>query len=113
MNVVLDPTSTGIPTEAVLEVALEEGVDVVSFSFGSGAEFVARGHAHSGCAMQTVGSVAGATEAVEANADVVAAQVQEAGGHVESDVSPRPLVPRVADAIDDRPVVAAGGTVDR
>ncbi len=44
--------------------------------------------------------------------DIVVAQGREAGGHVQSDVATMPLVPRIADAVSDTPVIAAGGIAD-
>lgn len=112
VNIVLDPASKQRSTEDALEVALAEDVDVFSFSFGDPAPYVGRIHDADGVVMQTVGSAAQATEAVDAGVDIVVAQGWEAGGHVQSDVASLPLVPRVVDAVEEQPVVAAGGIAD-
>ena len=52
-----------------------------------------------------------AREAVEAQADVIVAQGTEAGGHGMSE-SLFTLLPQLADACPDTPVVAAGGVAD-
>lgn len=112
VNIVLDPDSKPTPPEESLEVALDEGVEVVSFSFGDADPYVERVHDAGGSVMQTVGSAAEAKAASDAAVDVVVAQGWEAGGHVQSEVATLPLVPRVVDVAGDRPVVAAGGIAD-
>jgi nitronate monooxygenase len=110
VNLALDDRTTHLPTDEHLEAALEAGAPVVSFSFGDPAPHVERVHEAGATVMATVGSV-------EAGVDVVVAQGSEAGGHLQSDVATMPLVPRVADAVDetsgrDVPLVAAGGIAD-
>ena len=112
VNIVVDPDAKEAPTECHVEVCLAEGVDVFSFSFGDAAPYVDRVHEAGGTVLQSVGSAAEASEAVDAGVDVVVAQGWEAGGHVRSDVATMPLVPRVADAVEDTPVIAAGGIAD-
>lgn len=112
VNIVLDPDSKDVPTEEPLTAALDEGVDVVSFSFGDAEPYVDRVHDAGGLVMQTVGNAEEAATAEEAGVDVVVAQGWEAGGHVQSDVATMPLVPSVADAVPDTPVIAAGGIAD-
>ena len=117
VNVVLDPAAKEIPTEDHLDACLEEGVDVVSLSFGDGTPYVDRVHDAGALLVVSVGSAAAARAAVEAGVDVVVVQGWEAGGHVDSEVATLPLVPRVVDAIEDAdagavPVVAAGGIAD-
>lgn len=111
-NVVVDDAAKTVPTHAHVDAALDAGVDVVSFSFGDPGEHVARVHDDGGTVLQTVGSASEAEAAVAGGADVVVAQGWEAGGHVQSDVATLPLVPRVADAVPETPVVAAGGIAD-
>lgn len=111
VNVVVDEEAKDVPTEDHIEVCLDEGVDVVSFSFGDADPYVDRVHDAGGVVLQSVGSAAAGSEAAAAGADVVVAQGWEAGGHVQSEVATMPLVPRVADAVDV-PVVAAGGIAD-
>lgn len=112
VNVVVDDAAKDVATEAHVDACLAAGVDVVSFSFGDAAPYVDRVHDAGSVVLQTVGSAAEAREAVDAGVDVVVAQGWEAGGHVQSDVATMPLVPRVADAVPETPVVAAGGIAD-
>ncbi|QSW99474.1 NAD(P)H-dependent flavin oxidoreductase [Haloterrigena alkaliphila] len=113
VNLALDDATTVVDTDAHLEAVLEAGAPIVSFSFGDAAPYVDRVHEASATAMQTVGSAAGAREAVDAGVDVVVTQGLEAGGHVQSEVATTALVPRVADAVGDEvPIVAAGGIAD-
>jgi nitronate monooxygenase len=62
--------------------------------------------------MQTIGSAAEARRVSDAGVDIIVAQGWEAGGHVWGTVATLPLVPRVADAVAPKPVVAAGGIAD-
>jgi len=48
----------------------------------------------------------------ERGADAVIAQSQEAGGHVKSSLGAMGRVPAVVDALDQTPVIAAGGIAD-
>lgn len=117
VNVVLDPAAKETPTEAHLDACLDEGVDIVSLSFGDPTSYVDRIHGAGALLTVSVGSAAAARAAVEAGADVVVAQGWEAGGHVDSEVAILPLIPRVVDAVasadaEDVPVVAAGGIAD-
>lgn len=112
VNVVIDPEAGPVAIEETLEVALDEGVEVYSFSFGEAEPYIDRIHDAGGCVMQTVGTASEAAEAVDAGVDVVVAQGWEAGGHVQSEIATLPLVPRVVDAAGDVPVVAAGGVAD-
>jgi nitronate monooxygenase len=112
VNIVLDPEASEMSTDAQVEACLDEGVEIVSFSFGEAAPYVEQVHAHGGTVLQSVGSAEAAQRAVDAGVDAVVAQGWEAGGHVQSDVATLPLVPTVVDAVPDTPVVAAGGIAD-
>jgi nitronate monooxygenase len=112
VNVVADSDAKDVPTETHVEVCLDEGIDVFSFSFGDAAPYIEQIHSHDGTVLQTVGSAAEAKAAVDAGVDVLVAQGWEAGGHVQSTVATLPLVPRVVDAVPDTPVIAAGGIAD-
>ncbi|WP_423745280.1 nitronate monooxygenase (plasmid) [Haladaptatus sp. SPP-AMP-3] len=112
INIVADESASEFSTDAHVETCLDEGVDIFSFSFGDAAPFVDRIHATGGTVLQSVGSAEQARNAVVNGVDIVVAQGWEAGGHVQSDVATMPLVPRVADAVPDTPVVAAGGIAD-
>jgi nitronate monooxygenase len=100
------------PQAERLEIALEEGVRIVSLFWGDPAPYVAPIHAGGGIAIAAVGSAEEARRAVAAGIDVVVAQGQEAGGHVWGQVSTLALVPRVVDAVHPVPVIAAGGIAD-
>ncbi|WP_394842987.1 nitronate monooxygenase [Pendulispora brunnea] len=108
VNFVLD-----FPIEENLDIALEEGVRIVSFFWGVSEKHIARVHAAGAFAIQVVGSVQEAVDAVQAGADAIVAQGYEAGGHVRGTASTMVLVPRVVDIAGDIPVIAAGGIADR
>lgn len=116
VNLVLDERTTERPTAEHLDPVLDEGVEVVSFSFGDASPYVDRVHDAGAVVMGTVGSASEAETAVAAGVDVLVAQGWEAGGHVQSEVATMPLVPRVVDvaaaADAEIPVVAAGGIAD-
>ena len=65
-----------------LEVALAEGVQVISFFWGDPAEYIERVHSAGAIATLTVGSTAEAKAGVDNGVDVIVAQGWEAGGHV-------------------------------
>nr|WP_256421598.1 nitronate monooxygenase [Halobellus rarus] len=98
--------------ETHVEVCLDEGTDIFSFSFGDAVPYIEQIHSHDGTVLQTVGSAAEVKAAVDAGVDVLVAQGWEAGGHVQSTVATLPLVPRIVDAVPDTPVIAAGGIAD-
>jgi NAD(P)H-dependent flavin oxidoreductase YrpB (nitropropane dioxygenase family) len=98
--------------EAQLEVCLEEGVKVISLFWGDTGDFVDRAKAGGAKVIITTGTAASARQAVALGADAICAQGWEAGGHVEGTVSTMALVPAVADAVGDVPVIAAGGIAD-
>ena len=94
-----------------LAVCLEEGVKIVSFTWGDPASHIARVHSAGGVVLHTVGCAEDARRAVGVGVDVIVAQGIEAGGHVYGSVSVLGLIPAVADAVKV-PVVAAGGIAD-
>ncbi|WP_254764918.1 NAD(P)H-dependent flavin oxidoreductase [Natrinema marinum] len=113
VNLVLDEATTIEDTPDHLATVLDAGAPIVTFSFGDAAPFVERVHDADAIAVQTVGSAAEASRAVDAGVDIVVTQGLEAGGHVQSEVATTVLVPRVADAVGDEvPIVAAGGIAD-
>ena len=97
--------------EERLELALAEGVELVSFSWGIDAGLVARAHAAGATVLAQVGSTAEASAAVDAGCDVVVAQGVEAGGHVQGDTGMLALVEELARTLPV-PVLAAGGIAD-
>ena len=95
-----------------LTAALDAGAPVISFFWGDSADLVPEAHDAGALVFVSVGSVDEAARAAAAGADVVVAQGWEAGGHVRGTVTTLALVPRVVDAVDPVPVVAAGGIAD-
>jgi len=112
VNIVADSAAKDVPTATHVDVCLDEGVDIFSFSFGEAAPYIDQIHDRDGIVLQSVGSAEEAKTAVDAGVDILVAQGWEAGGHVQSDVATLPLVPRVVDAAPDTPVIAAGGIAD-
>lgn len=100
------------PQDERLAVLLEEGVVVVSTSWGDPAPMVERVHRAGALHVHAVGSAADARRAVDAGVDAVVAQGTEAGGHVLGQVTTLALVPAVVDAVGPVPVLAAGGIAD-
>ena len=95
-----------------LAAALDADTPAISLFWGDVSELVPQAHDGGAVVFVSVGSVAEAVRAAEAGADVVVAQGWEAGGHVRGTVTTLALVPRVVDAVDPVPVVAAGGIAD-
>ncbi len=101
-----------LPSVAVLSsTVVELGVRIVCHSFADPTPFVTPLHDAGALVMCQVRSVAEATAAAGAGADVLIAQGTEAGGHT-GEVSTMALVPAVVDAVGNVPVVAAGGIAD-
>lgn len=100
------------PQEERLEVCLDEGVPIISLFWGDPTKHVERIHDAGALLMQTVASAAEARRVSDVGVDIIVAQGWEAGGHVWGTVATLPLVPRVADAVAPKPVVAAGGIAD-
>jgi NAD(P)H-dependent flavin oxidoreductase YrpB (nitropropane dioxygenase family) len=95
-----------------LTAALDAGAPAISFFWGDVADLMPQAHDAGALVFVSVGSVDEAARAAAAGADVVVAQGWEAGGHVRGTVTTLALVPRVVDAVDPVPVVAAGGIAD-
>jgi NAD(P)H-dependent flavin oxidoreductase YrpB (nitropropane dioxygenase family) len=95
--------------EERLELVCEEGVPIVSFSWGVEARLIERAQAAGCVVVAQAGSVAAGRAAVAAGADALIAQGVEAGGHVEGHA---PLLDLVAALRGGVPVVAAGGIAD-
>jgi nitronate monooxygenase len=95
-----------------LEACMEEGVSIVSFSWGDPKPYLARASSAKVKVMHTVASAAEARRVADLGVDVIVAQGWEAGGHVQGQVATMALVPRVVDAVAPIPVVAAGGIAD-
>jgi len=107
--------------EQKVEIALRAEVEVVSTTFGPPPRgFVAAAHAAGKQVWAAVAAVADAQIAVEAGADVLVVQGEEAGGHRatfddrdEDDAPLLELLGAIRAASLDIPLVAAGGIVDR
>jgi nitronate monooxygenase len=97
--------------EERLELVADEGVALVSFSWGVEPALVARAHAAGCLVLEQVSSADEALAAVRAGCDVVIAQGVEAGGHVQGETGLLALVGEVCRAVDV-PVIAAGGIAD-
>src|SRR3954449_3739452 len=106
VNLVLD-----FDQDERLEVAVEERVPWVSFSFGMRPRLIARAHASGMRAMVQVASAEAASAAADAGADALIVQGVEAGGHVQSVVGLLPLLAEVRRAVS-LPLLAAGGIAD-
>jgi nitronate monooxygenase len=100
------------PVEEQVAICLEERVPVLSFFWGDPAPYVERAHAAGCTVLDQVGSVEAAQRSARAGVDAIIAQGFEAGGHVAGKVTALALVPRVVDAVEPTPVIAAGGIVD-
>lgn len=100
------------PQEERLRACLDEGVRLISLFWGDPAPFVAPAHAAGALVASTVSSAAEARAARAAGVDVLVAQGWEAGGHVKGQVATLPLVRAVTAAVEDAPVLAAGGIAD-
>lgn len=96
----------------LLDVALEEGVGIVSTFWADPAPVIGRIHDAGAVSFHTIGSSAEARRVVDLGVDVVVAQGVEAGGHVWGDVGTFVLTPAVVDAVPDTHVVSAGGIAD-
>jgi NAD(P)H-dependent flavin oxidoreductase YrpB (nitropropane dioxygenase family) len=95
-----------------LAAAVDAGAPAISLFWGDVSDLVPQAHNAGAVVFVSVGSVDEAVRAAAAGADVVVAQGWEAGGHVRGTVTTLALVPRVVDAVDPVPVVAAGGIAD-
>jgi nitronate monooxygenase len=93
---------------ANLDIVLEAGVPVVLFSFADPTLYIALAKQASATTVCQVQTFQDAQVAVDAGADVLAVQGNEAGGHTGRE-NLLPLLTRVLDAFPDLPVVAAGG----
>lgn len=97
--------------EALVQVALEERVAAIAWSFADPTAYVPPAHAAGIKVLVQVQTVAQAVIAARAGADVIAAQGTEAGGHTGY-CGTLALVPAIVDVAGSIPVVAAGGIGD-
>lgn len=100
------------PYEHMLDVALEEGVKVVSITGGNPEPLIRRMDGHDIKKLVLVASVRQAQKAESIGADAVMAVGQEGGGHLgRDDIGTFVLIPRVVDSVKI-PVLASGGIGD-
>jgi nitronate monooxygenase len=94
-----------------LRVALDEGVEFVSFSWGVDGELIREAHEAGAGVLVQVGDAGAALGAVAAGADLLIVQGVEAGGHVQGSRRMLDLVREIRPAVGV-PVIAAGGIGD-
>jgi nitronate monooxygenase len=114
------PDAFGEDVDALLEVAVDERVPFLSFTFGVlPADRLAALHAAGTVSCGTATNLAEARALADAGVGMICVQAGEAGGHrggflgdpADSAVGLTALVPLVRDAVDV-PVIAAGGLMD-
>lgn len=102
----------GRPYAHMVEVALEEGVQVMSVTGGNPAPFFAQLENTAVKTLVLVAAKRQAQKAEELGADAVMVVGQEGGGHLgRDDIGTMVLVPQVVDAVSI-PVIASGGIGD-
>ncbi|MDF9414001.1 nitronate monooxygenase [Brevibacillus laterosporus] len=100
------------PFEEMLDVAIEEGIGVISITGGNPEPLIRRTDGHDMKRLVLVSTVRQAQKAEAAGADAVMAVGQEGGGHLgRDDIGTLVLVPRVVDSVSI-PVLASGGISD-
>ncbi len=90
------------------EVALDERVPVIAFSFADPGPWLQRAKDSGATTLCQIQTLKDAREAVAAGADVLVAQGNEAGGHTGR-MSLLPFLTRLLDEFPDLPVMASGG----
>lgn len=101
--------------EAQFQVILKERPRMLSLFYAEGyPDMISRAKDAGLVVMVQVGSVALARLAFERGADIVTAQGSESGGHLNrGTIGLMPLLTSVVEIADGRPVLGAGGIVDR
>lgn len=98
--------------EPFVDVAIEEGVKVISVTGGNPEPLIRRLDGHDVKKLVLVASVRQAQKAESIGADAVMAVGQEGGGHLgRDDIGTFVLIPRVVDSVSI-PVLASGGIGD-
>jgi len=92
-----------------LEAVLDAGAPAVTFSWGQPGALVAKVHAADATVGIQVGTVDGAKQALDSQADFLICQGVEAGGHVQSTTPLSELLAQVVDISGTVPIVVAGG----
>lgn len=110
--------SLGTDMQDKIEIALEEKIPYLSFTFGClDKEIISKLRKNGTTVIGTATSVSEALVLEQAGVDAVVAQGSEAGGHRgsfldgSSLVSTMTLVPKIVDSVNI-PVIAAGGIMD-
>lgn len=92
-----------------LDLALEAGVRVITFSWGDPKHLIQKCHQVNALVGVQVGTSAGARSAQDSGADFIICQGVEAGGHVQSTTPLMSLLEAAVQTCPDIPIVAAGG----
>jgi len=95
-------------TEETFDAVIESRVPAVIFSFTDPKPWLGRAKESGAITICQVSSMELAEQAVQAGADVLIAQGNEAGGHC-GETALLPLLSRLADRYPDVPLLAAGG----
>lgn len=99
-------------SESLVNVAIEEGVDIISTSAGNSKRFTQKIHDAGLKVIHVSPSPQLASKAAEAGVDAIVAEGIEAGGHDGfEEITTMALVPQVVETVDI-PVIAAGGIAD-
>lgn len=93
---------------ALFDAAIAEKPPVIAFSFGDPQPYVGRAKAAGAKVICQVQTFEGAKNAIEAGADVLVAQGNEAGGHTGT-MNLLPFLVRLVDLYPGVPIMAAGG----
>jgi NAD(P)H-dependent flavin oxidoreductase YrpB (nitropropane dioxygenase family) len=96
-----------------VEVCVSERVPVVSLFFGFDRRIVRALHDAGALVAHQVGNVEQGQRALADGADALVAQGAGAGGHVLAEAPLDDIVPRLTEIAEGKPVLAAGGVVDR
>lgn len=96
--------------DELAEIAIEEGVKVITTGAGNPGKYIERWKAAGILVVPVVASVALAKRMERCGADAIIAEGCESGGHVGK-LTTMVLVPQVVDAVNI-PVIAAGGIAD-
>jgi nitronate monooxygenase len=94
--------------EANFQTCLDERVPVIAFSFGDPTQYMARAKTAGAKVLCQVQTIESARVALDAGADVLVAQGNEAGGHT-GQLSTLPFLAQVLDIAGKTPVIASGG----
>lgn len=92
----------------LFDAVLEAGVPVVALSFAPAGPWVSRAQEAGARVLCQVQTLELAADALDAGADAIAVQGNEAGGHTGT-MGLLPFLTRVLDSAGDTPVLAAGG----